>query len=720
MTTYDENRKKNRPRAKGYSIQELWNNQIGPDFIERWQNRELGKEKADQIISGLEQTWTDLDDVHKRNLITLGNNIGDIYKDLRTVEGAEYLNPMATTTAAAIRTGEFTLNTVGKISDFVIGNPARGVGWLLGLDPRWREGLAVAAQLYFGPKALNKVSKLKPKHLGITTKIEPYVPPKPLSDGLKKAPINITADAVDEALNLDPTIFRQASKIYKANPNIGMKKAIQEAKLLSGFKPTQLITDKTFGSIKKGGLFDPKRNDTNKFLFAESMGDLGTGDVGIPGIRRTKVSKNITTPEFIDKRFNDYGFTKKGPNGGWIMDEKRYNGVDSEGKPFLNGNQRREIIQIFQTDANQTVPLSFTKEQNIKNLAFNEEYAAYNAKYGARAELHHDFPSALSAKFYFGLEYMSDEHLQMIAIANEYGNYPGQPISKDVSNLVSLPSKIGSNHPNYNVVKGRYGNVPPHIHNIIHSQFFANETGMSGEKFYTPRRENLINKSFEDRIEVFREWNKIVARNRELWNEGLRQLDIFFGSVPKEYHDDLVRMLEEYIDKGMITMGKGRVRDRFGELVKDGSGNLAEANYAQFSVQDIVSNALADFKADFRNDVLGKNPRFKEALTEVSNYSRLNISEIDDAANILYKIKQYNGLRMVVGTRRAGEMVFGRGLNVKRYNDLLEEYMELVDQALPNDEPTITTLEQLKQTTFKDFVKPSFIEQLEIEFPDDG
>ena len=32
--------------------------------------------------------------------------------------------------------------------------------------------------------------------------------------------------------------------------------------------PSQLITDKTFGSIKKGGLFDPKRNDTNKFLFA--------------------------------------------------------------------------------------------------------------------------------------------------------------------------------------------------------------------------------------------------------------------------------------------------------------------------------------------------------------------------------------------------------------------------------------------------------------------
>ena len=356
------------------------------------------------------------------------------------------------------------------------------------------------------------------------------------------------------------------------------------------------------------------------------------------------------------------------------------------------------------------------KKKNVKNLAFNEEYVAYNKKYGARAELHHDFASALSAKFYFGLEYMSDEWRQMTALANQFGNYPGQPIIKAASNLTALPSKIGSNHPNYHLVKERFGNVPPHIHNIMHSQFYANETGMSGDKFFTPARVNKMNKSFEDRMEVFTEWNKIVARNRDLWNEGLKQLDVFFGQVPKDYHDDLVRMLEEYLEKGMITMGKGKVKDRFGDLVKTPDGKLAEANYAQFSVQDIVNNALADFKADFRNDILGKNPRFKEALTEVSNFSQLNQSEIDDMANVLYKIKQYNGLRLVVGTRRAGEMVFGKGQNVKYYNELLELYMGLIDDALPNDTPTIVTLEQLKDTTFKDFKKPSLMKQLEMIF----
>ena len=706
-SAYEENRKKKNERganAKGYSIQELWNNQIGPNFIERYQNRELGKEKADQILSGLEQTWTDLDDVHKKNLITLGNTIGDIYKDLRTVEGAEMLNPQATTTAAAIRTGEFALNTIGKVSDFIIGNPARGVGWLLGLDPRWREGLAVGAQLYFGPKGLKQLSKVKPKTLGITTKIEPYVPPKGIGKVDKKM-INITADAVDETFNLNPEIFRRASKIYKANPNIGMKKAIQEAKLLEGFTPSQLITGdlplNVIASRIIKGAKDKGAGDMTNVLEIK-------GDVGIPGLI-TSTRKKITTPEFINKRFMDYGFTQKGPNGGWIFDEKVYS--------KLSSNQRREIAQIFQTDIDQTVPQSFTKEKNIKNLAFSEDFAEHNLKYGARPELHHDFPSALSAPFYFGLEYMSDDWRAMTAIANEFGNYPGQPMTEGSTNLVTLPSKIGSNHPNYFLVKERFGNVPPHLHNIVHSQFFSNETGMTGDKFFTPQRVNKMNKSFEDRMEVFREYNKIVARNRELWTEGLNQLNIFFGQVPIDYHDDLVRMLEEYLEKGMITLGKGKVKDRFGDLVKTPDGKLAEANYAQFSVQDVVRNAFADFKADFNNDILGKNPRFKEVEIEVSNLSLLNESEKLDAALLLYKIKHYNGLKMLYGTRRAGTMV---GLNVKTYNETLDQYMSIINDRMPNDDISIITREQLKLTTFKDLAKPTIIEQLEIEFPDDG
>ena len=249
--------------AKGYSVDEL----IGPNFIQRYKDRELGKESIDNIITGLENDWNELDDGVKKNIVGTANFIGNAYNEARSISPDEKYNPLAYVEAGAVRGIEGIVNTVGKVSDFVIGNPARGVGWMMGLDPRGREALSVAAQIYLGPKAISKVSKLKPSNFGITTKIEPYVPPKGIGKVDKKM-INITADAVDETFNMNPEIFRRASKIYKANPNIGMKKAIQEAKLLEGFIPSQLITDKTFGSIKKGGLFDPKRDDTNKFLFA--------------------------------------------------------------------------------------------------------------------------------------------------------------------------------------------------------------------------------------------------------------------------------------------------------------------------------------------------------------------------------------------------------------------------------------------------------------------
>ena len=72
---------------------------------------------------------------------------------------------------------------------------------------------------------------------------------------------------------------------------------------------------------------------------------------------------------------------------------------------------------------------------------------------------------------------------------------------------------------------------------------------------------------------------------------------------------------------------------------------------------------------------------------------------------------------MLYGTRRAGRMV---GLNVKTYNEALDQYMSIINDRMPNDDISILTKEQLKLTTFKDLAKPTIIEQLEIEFPDDG
>ena len=679
MTSAYEQNRKNRPDVKGYSIQELWNNQIGPNFIERYQNRELGKEKADQILSGLEQTWTDLDDVHKKNLITLGNTIGDIYKDLRTVEGIEYLNPIATTTAAAIRTGEFALNTVGKVSDFLIGNPARGVGWLAGLDPRWREGMAVGAQLYFGPKAINKVSKLKPKHLGITTKIEPYVAPTQI--GNTKKMINITADAVDETFNLNPEIFRQASKIYKANPNIGMKKAIQEAKLLSGFKPSQLITDKTFGSIKKGGLFDPNRNDTNKFLFAGSM------DLGLP-LFGGQSRKNESVEQYRNRLFNQAGF-RRNENGDFIFDDRTL-------IKNVKGDRRREISQVAQTKPGQTVKGSFNKTRDATRLGFTEELGGYMKLTGSKPNLHHRFAAMVVAPIYRGLP-LSDtpgsEWMELTGLFNERNIYPGSPVTD--------PESLGGPGSNLEqiVTKGYNQKVvlpdgtekiirrPPEPHDVLHHQYYK-EMGLQdveeGKASWFDKRMYKITGSRQGRMEVARELADIINEGDRIIDASMDQIRALFGN--KTDPNYIVKLLME--------------------LVRTGKLKITGTNYRLKSIEKIVEIIKKEVQA---NLPLADE---QEILNIVEQY-KLDYAQEIEAIDLLHNIADYNESMRIFGKRPPSITHLQHKRNIKRY-------MELIQTKIPLEIPVKEAKEQgLRTYTYKR-VKPVPIDkQLEIIFSDD-
>ena len=71
MTSAYEINRKNRPKVKGYSLEELWNNQVGPNFWERFKNKELGSQKMDQIVNSIKEDWNSLDGpdstIHEQN-----------------------------------------------------------------------------------------------------------------------------------------------------------------------------------------------------------------------------------------------------------------------------------------------------------------------------------------------------------------------------------------------------------------------------------------------------------------------------------------------------------------------------------------------------------------------------------------------------------------------------------------------------------------------------
>ena len=138
-------------------------------------------------------------------------------------------------------------NILGKISD------------ITQIDERISTPLTYAA-IGGGIKG---ASKLKPKHLGITQTVEPYTPPK----GLGKTPrtmVNIT-DQVDDVFNMPTFRVQDIVKIAKKN-KISYKQAEEYLNLkLKGFEPTGTLkpgSSRLSRGYKKGGLFDPNRDDT--------------------------------------------------------------------------------------------------------------------------------------------------------------------------------------------------------------------------------------------------------------------------------------------------------------------------------------------------------------------------------------------------------------------------------------------------------------------------
>jgi len=156
--------RKHYTRAKGYSLEELWNNQVGPNFWERFKNKELGSQKMDQIINSIKEDWDSLDGpnstIHeqrfKKGLEIFGTSLAESYQNKRSIDSwQEAINPVDVFTALGLR----TIEAGGYALDATVGNAARFVSSTLGLDPRWGEVASTGTQLFVGPAALRALPK---------------------------------------------------------------------------------------------------------------------------------------------------------------------------------------------------------------------------------------------------------------------------------------------------------------------------------------------------------------------------------------------------------------------------------------------------------------------------------------------------------------------------------------------------------------------------------
>ena len=759
---YEQNRR-NRPDVKGYSVKEVIDstkdsiqNFVGPNLGERYKNKEIGKETLDDLTTSAIEGWNELSP-DTRNIIAIGaKSLVDIYQDMRTVDQEERrtLDPIekvnAYATAGITRGFELT----GDLIDFTFGNVGRGIANVAGLDPRLGEVAAIGTSIYGtakAPQMLKAFSKTQTaKNIamdaGMTMGAQYRTGKELIKDATKgfkkgkqlytenfskdpsKRVIDVVAEAIDSAEPSFRDVYTLAQRINNKT-SIGMQKSIKEAKVLIGIRNKGLLTGldpkKDYEMVvQQQKQQEPQARPTSgKVQQQITSGSVAMGSLPSP-------RKGETYVAWFDRQMLTHGAKRVG--GNWIMDEDVFRNIASS-------NIRREIAQLLLTDINQGVKGSFLAQKRIKNTKLNKDLARYNAKFNARADLHHGSPSVIGIEFFLGIPYMGTVWKQNIATAAKYGNFPGQPMVEGKDNLVALPSGAPSTAkgvPIKSFVDAKEAlekvgrKVPKHIHRIIHDQFLANEMGQKGEKFWAKWDPIISKKGGTDAVwaEAYEDFNRIIARNRQLYTEALEQLDAIFGENPLSNNPNkLVRMLEEYVSKGKVVIGKGVVRGKDGKpiIVKPGTdialSGQKTAEYTQDAVHYEIEDTLLDFKRAIRTERL-KDPRYKDVADEIELFPELTETEKLRMETLLYDIKHYHS-NYVYTKYDARRTYTVTKISKKQHKSNLKEYADLAQPKLlklpPNaPRPKIDDVKKLVTTTHKDVkIKLGDQVQLLIDFP---
>ena len=748
---------------KGYSLEELGlTKENFADFYKKWRNNELQFIDTEAIGKELQAEWerlsSDEANIHEKRLKKLLIGLGNTYSDLRTVDKEEFKNSWKDPidfqnqmlTATALR----GLEGVGWLSDKTLGWGGRKIGkHFLGLDEGNQQLMGIAAQ-FAAPSVVKRIPRIakspavKQGVYNAGVKVgQQYKDGKQIvktlkkvyDENLSKTPskrvVNIKAESIiDDAMSYDTETITKARHIYKHHPDAGWTNALTQARRLKGVTNKGLIEgdlplNKIMGRIQKiakdRNVPDDLVMSTQRPISVNTLQQqLASGSAGM--VQLAPRGRGESYPAYFDRIMQTYGARKE--NGYWIMDEDTF-------KKIPTSDARREIAQMLLTQLSQGVKGSFPKSKSVMNLKMNQDLARYNKKYAARADLHHGYPSVIGIEFYLGIPYMGKVWKQQMAIAAKYGNVPGQPMVDGKSNFISLPSSIPSTKTRRwgPVTKVKYPNpayeealaelekkglkVPQHIHQIIHDSFLTNEMGQRGQKFWK-KWDPIIEKNPTDAtwLAAYEDFNEIIARNRAIYNEAMSQLEAIFSSNPlSNKPEKIVDMLEEYIAKNKVTIGKGIVRDKNGKLVilKEGTDTALSkkktVEYSQDAVKYELEEALIDFKKILREERIKQDPRFKDIVEEIEYFPKLTDAEKLRMEDLLYKIEYYHSVYirskdLKSAARRAwyvtGITKAEHKANLKEYYDLMQPKLFKLPKDAPR--PKIDTLDKLQTSTFKD------------------
>ena len=521
--------------------------------------------------------------------------------------------------------------------------------------------------------AAKGLSKLKPKHLGISQTVTPYTP-KDLGGKVPRKTINITQQ-VDEVLSQRSFTTAEIVKVAKRN-KISFTQAEEYLNLkLKGFEPTGTLNPgSSRETLQKRFMKSPKDRFPDggdvKAIDAGGMGDLGIDQFGY-GVRKKK-----PIGEYRNKLFNDAGF-RRNDKGNFVFDLASL-------KKFLKGEKRRLASQYFQTREGQSVQSSFEKTRDATKLDFLETYDGYMKLTGSKPNLHHEFAAMVSAPLYDGLdldETPGSEWMRLTELLNLNDIYPGSPVTD--------PASLGGPQSNLTqmLTKGRAG-APPEPHDILHKQFYK-ELGIQdtpkGQNSWWDKRMYKIKSGPKGRLEVAQEYADIVNEGNRIIKTAMSQINALFGK--NQDPQKIANLMIELADTGKLK--------------------IADSKYRLKSVEAIVKIIENEVKADmgFTDEL--------ELTKAVKKYNLDSYDDYVDAVDLLAKIADYNESMRVYGVRPKSITKRQHKKNVKQYMELTQSELEL------GDVETYKAREaKIEDFTYKRVTPLPISKQLEFMFPD--
>ena len=358
--------------------------------------------------------------------------------------------------------------------------------------------------------AAKGISKIKPKHLGITQTLEPYTSPKSIGKVPRKT-INITQQ-VDEVLSQRPFTTAEIIKVAKRN-KISFVQAEEYLKLKNlGTPPKGTIKPDSTRMLTKGeGSYDPGKDEV--YFSPEERPDntFFSMNVDPEDIPRNDLSM-IRTPGKQGKIINEK-FTQLGGIKGGRLDLKTY-------RQF---GKNREFAEIFLTPYGKGVPFQADAKDksSVIKAIFADTSDALGIPFKAGIQAHHKTPIKTILPSLEGVVYDSPKYHKFTQL------YLDEMLA-----LGNMPENIMS-------VLGHAGRDTDSPHYLVHA-FMRATFGEAGENFWTPEKLQEITiydpkgnaigtKNDELRIKYIKEQVKNIKESIDILNVAQEHYEMISG-----------------------------------------------------------------------------------------------------------------------------------------------------------------------------------------------